>query len=73
MRSPGSSGKGRAGRTFHSTRDIAFSILSRMSDQLQDDAAVHTDFMIGGPDFAVDGVTRDGDVTPLLREDVWQL
>jgi aminopeptidase len=34
---------------------------------------VHTDFMIGGPEVDVDGVTRDGRVIPLLREDVWQL
>ena len=36
-------------------------------------SSVHTDFMIGGPEVAVDGITRAGGRIPLLREDVWQL
>ena len=37
------------------------------------ESAVHTDLMIGGPDIAVDGITRAGTVVPLLRQDVWLL
>ena len=29
--------------------------------------------MIGGPEVAVDGLTRDGREIPILREDEWQL
>jgi len=36
-------------------------------------STAHTDFMIGGPEVDVDGVTRDGRTVPLLRDDVWQL
>ncbi len=34
---------------------------------------IHTDFMIGGREVDVDGITRDGRTVPLLREDTWQL
>jgi aminopeptidase len=36
-------------------------------------SGVHIDFMIGSPELAVDGVTRDGETVPVLREGAWQL
>jgi aminopeptidase len=36
-------------------------------------STVHTDFMVGGPELLVEGVTKDGQRVPILREDTWQL
>ena len=36
-------------------------------------SSVHTDFMIGRPELEVDGLTKDGKVVPILRDETWQL
>jgi aminopeptidase len=36
-------------------------------------SAIHIDFMIGGDDVAVTGITRDGREVPVLRDGAWQL
>jgi aminopeptidase len=36
-------------------------------------SGAHTDFMIGGPEIEVDGLTSSGEAVPLLRGEAWQL
>lgn len=36
-------------------------------------SGVHVDFMIGSPELAVDGVTRDGAIVPVLRGGAWEI
>jgi aminopeptidase len=36
-------------------------------------SAIHVDFMIGSPELAVDGITADGEVVPVLRAGAWQI
>ena len=46
-------------------------------DQLEDAGVnvskVHTDFMIGGPEIDIVGITRDGKRIPIITDDTWQL
>jgi aminopeptidase len=36
-------------------------------------SGVHVDFMVGGPEVDVDGLDPDGNATPIIHGDVWQL
>jgi aminopeptidase len=36
-------------------------------------SSLHTDFMVGGPEIEIDGLTASGEATPIVRGDAWQL
>ncbi|MDQ3916092.1 MAG: aminopeptidase [Actinomycetota bacterium] len=36
-------------------------------------STVHTDFMVGGPEVSIDGITSDGKTIPIIHDDAWQL
>jgi aminopeptidase len=37
------------------------------------EANIHVDFMVGGPDLEIDAVLADGRSVPLIRDETWQL
>jgi aminopeptidase len=76
---------GRLGTTFfdtlldenaasHIALGQAYSFTAGAEDQDRlNRSGIHVDFMIGGDDVAVSGVTADGDEVPVLRGGVWQI
>jgi len=81
----GSSRVGQTGITFfdtlydeNATCHIAYGfgvpeVFEGEPDENMNVSTVHTDFMVGGPELSVDGLTKDGTRIPIIREDLWQL
>jgi aminopeptidase len=51
----------------------SFAIGDEADKERANASAIHVDFMIGGHDVDVDGLTADGTATPVLRDGTWQL
>jgi len=47
--------------------------LSDEDQQRRNRSSIHIDFMIGGDEVAVTGITRDGECVPVLRDGSWQI
>jgi aminopeptidase len=52
---------------------FSWSVESDQDRARVNESAIHIDFMIGGDDVDVTGLTRDGERVPVLRGGVWQL
>lgn len=82
----GSSEVGKLGLTFFDTlfdenatchiafgSGFAFAVDEKDRDAGLNKSAVHTDFMVGGPEVEVDGVEKSGTRVPILRDEEFQL
>jgi aminopeptidase len=82
----GSSEVGKLGITFFDTlfdenatchiafgSGFAFAVEERDRTEGLNASAIHTDFMVGGPDVDVDGVEKGGTRVPILRNEEFQL
>jgi aminopeptidase len=52
---------------------FAFAVETDEDRARLNESAIHVDFMIGGDDVAVTGITRAGDRVPVLRAGAWQI
>ncbi|HEV2062390.1 MAG TPA: aminopeptidase [Solirubrobacteraceae bacterium] len=50
-----------------------FTVDDAVDAERANDSGIHVDFMIGGPDVSVSGLTRDGDRVPVLVEGRWRI
>jgi aminopeptidase len=54
-------------------RGVVDSVDEQMPEDVVNESTVHTDFMVGGPELAIDGLRPDGSAVPVLRGGEWQL
>ena len=51
----------------------ALGVADEAEKTLVNKSSIHLDFMIGSPELAVDGITREGEAVPVLRNGSWQI